>query len=72
MYFECNAVWKENIQRQFTFYEPNGIVTETHIMIRLLDNVKHEMLAVEAINIDDRDWVFVCVADVVHGEVRMW
>lgn len=41
-------------------------------MIRLLDNVKHEMLAVEAINIDDRDWVFVCVADVVHGEVRMW
>jgi hypothetical protein len=41
-------------------------------MIRLLDNVKHEMLAVEAININDKDWVFVCVADVVHSEVRMW
>ena len=72
VYFDYNAVWKENIQRQFTFREPNGIVTETHVMIRLLDDVKHEMLAVEAINVNDKNWVFACVADVVRSEVRMW
>jgi hypothetical protein len=41
-------------------------------MIRLLNDVKHEMLAVEAISVDDKDWVFACVADVIHGDVRMW
>ena len=41
-------------------------------MIRLLDDVKHEMLVVEAISVDDRDWVFACVADMVHSGVRMW
>jgi len=72
VYFDNNAVWKESIQRQFTFYQPNGIITDTHIMIRLLDDVKHEMLVVEAISVDDRDWVFACVADMVHSGVRMW
>jgi hypothetical protein len=72
VYFDYKAVWKEGIQRQFTFHELNGIVTETHFMIRLHDDVKHEMLAVEAINVDDRDWVFACVADMVHNAVRMW
>jgi hypothetical protein len=41
-------------------------------MIRLLDDPKHEMLAVEAVNIGDKDWVFACVADIIHNEVRMW
>jgi hypothetical protein len=41
-------------------------------MIRLLNDVKHEMLAVEAISVDDKDWVFACVADMIRGEVRMW
>jgi hypothetical protein len=72
VYFDSNAVWKENIQRQYTFREPNGIVAETYIMIRLIDDVKHEMLAVEAIGANDKDWVFACVADVVHTGVRMW
>ena len=72
VYFDNNAAWKESILRQFTFHEPNGVVTETHIMIRLLDDVKHEMLSVEAINVDDKDWVFVCVAKMVHSAVRMW
>jgi hypothetical protein len=72
VYFDHNAVWKESIQRQFTVHELNGIVTDTHIMIRLLDDVKHEMLAVEAIGVDDKDWVFACVADMVHSAVRMW
>ncbi|XP_021936660.1 GPI inositol-deacylase isoform X2 [Zootermopsis nevadensis] len=71
VYFDQNVVWKENLQRQFTFHEPNGVLTETHIMIRLLDDPKHEMLAVEAVNIDDKDWVFACVANAFHNEVRM-
>jgi hypothetical protein len=71
VYFNSNAAWKENLLRQFTFRKPNGIISETHIMIRLLDDVKHEMLAVEAIN-GDKDWVFACVADVVHNEGRIW
>jgi hypothetical protein len=29
-------------------------------------------LAVEAVNVDDKDWVFACVADIIHNEVRMW
>jgi hypothetical protein len=41
-------------------------------MIRLLDDPKHEMLAVEAVNNHDKDWVFACVADGVHNNVRMW
>jgi hypothetical protein len=72
VYFNSNAEWKENIQRQFTFREANGIFTETHIMIRLLDDVKHEMLMAEAINVDDKDWVFACVANTVLNGVRMW
>ncbi|KAJ9584662.1 hypothetical protein L9F63_020987, partial [Diploptera punctata] len=71
VYFDHNSVWKEYLQRQFTFHEPYGVHTETYIMIRLLDDPKHEMLSVEAINVKDKDWVFACVADVVHNSVRM-
>ncbi|PSN32852.1 hypothetical protein C0J52_10314 [Blattella germanica] len=69
--FDRNAVWNEYLQRQFTIHEPYGIHTETHIMIRLLDDPKHEMLSVEAINIEDKDWVFVCIASSVYNGVRI-
>jgi hypothetical protein len=72
VYFDYNGYWKESIQRQFTFHEPNGVFTETYIMIRLLDDPKHEMLAVEAVNNNDKDWVFACIADAVDNNVRMW
>ncbi|PNF36371.1 GPI inositol-deacylase, partial [Cryptotermes secundus] len=71
VYFDYNGFWTESIQRQFTFHEPNGVFTETYIMIRLLDDPKHEMLAVEAVNNNDRDWVFACVANDVHNNVRI-
>ncbi|XP_069692336.1 GPI inositol-deacylase [Periplaneta americana] len=70
-FFDSNAFWRENLQRQFTFHEPNGIHTETYIMIRLLDDPKHEMMAVEAVNVDDKDWVFACVADAIHNNARI-
>lgn len=44
------------------------------IMVRLIapQYTKHEMLAMESISLEARDWVFACVADLVYKDIRMW
>lgn len=41
-------------------------------MIRLFSDPKSEVAFVEAYNVNVRDWIFVCSADVIYNSIRMW
>lgn len=71
IYFDPNANWLEYLRRQFSVVEPNGVSKVTYIMIRLLDDPKHEWLLAEVINEDANDWVFACNANMVYGSSRI-
>lgn len=71
-YFDREAEWREFLRRQFSVVEPR-LGRSVFVMIRLMaSDPKHEMLAMEAVGLETRDWVFACIADVVYREVRMW
>ncbi|KAK6642802.1 hypothetical protein RUM43_004304 [Polyplax serrata] len=69
--FERNSDWLENLQRQFTVTEAQGVKKNHYIMIRLFSDIKSEMAFIEAYNINIRDWIFACSADLVQNSVRM-
>nr|CAD7409491.1 unnamed protein product [Timema cristinae] len=63
--------WREGLDRQLTVKESHGVKSPLYQMIRLLDDPKHARLVVEAINVENKDWVFACTASSVYGNVRM-
>lgn len=70
--FDKGGNWVENLQRQFTVLENKGLRTNHYVMVRLLMDPKNEMAYIETYNLNVRDWIFVCSADVVYNSVRMW
>lgn len=64
--------WVENIQRVFYESFKNGLDKMRVQMIRLNNLPNHQMLNVEAINVDDDDWVFGCAAVENDGRQRFW
>lgn len=70
--FEKSPFWFENLQRQFTVTEAKGLKTNHYIMIRLFLNEQSEMAFIEAYNLNVKDWIYACSADVVHNSIRMW
>lgn len=64
--------WVENTHRVFFEKFKNGLDKLRVQMIRLNRLPNHRMLNVEAINIDDDDWVFGCAALENDGHQRFW
>jgi len=70
--FSRDAEWREYLRRQFTVKESH-LKKPVYIMVRIMPNdPKHELLTMEAIGLEKRDWVYACNADLVYKHVRMW
>lgn len=78
MTFSEGAEWIEPLPRQLSIsgnIDPNGndrLQKPKNVMIRLVDHPQHSILAVEAINHQDGDWVFACQANVIERDTRVW
>lgn len=76
--FMDGSDWVEPLFRQFSIsanIDSTGddrLKRPKHIMIRLIDHILHSSLAVEAINHQEGDWVFVCQANFISGDRRVW
>ncbi|XP_059471250.1 GPI inositol-deacylase [Neocloeon triangulifer] len=69
--FDKEGEWREYLKRQFTVKETH-LKKPVYIMVRILPNdLKHEFVAIEAIGLEKRDWVYGCNADLVYKHVRM-
>lgn len=69
-HFDQEGDWQEPLKRYFSFHQER-VSRTTYMMVRLTDNTKYQMLAVEAINLNAKDWVYVCIADQMYKGVRM-
>ncbi|XP_035717908.1 GPI inositol-deacylase-like isoform X1 [Vespa mandarinia] len=72
--FDKNGEWIENIQRQYTWESKvnSSRKGSTYLMIRLTDPRDH--LTIETINLETKDWLFVCFASNLqdHSRVCDW
>ncbi|KAK9887902.1 hypothetical protein WA026_000205 [Henosepilachna vigintioctopunctata] len=59
---EENAKWIEKLPRQYSVRFLNGVRDLQWYMVRLVDDVKHEMLTVVGLNLEIVDWIFACNA----------
>lgn len=64
--------WVEDTRRVFFEKFKNSLEKLRVQMIRLSRLPNYRMLNVEAINIDDDDWVFGCAALENDGRQRFW
>jgi glycosylphosphatidylinositol deacylase len=64
--FDKDGDWKDILKRQFTFIHEDQLAKNTYLMIKTLDDPKHQMLTVDAVNMDLDNWVFACKASMVH------
>jgi len=67
--FDKDGDWKDILKRQYTFKHemPGGLTKNTYLMVKTLDDIKHEMLTVDAVNMDNDNWVFGCKATIAHN-----
>ncbi|XP_046960059.1 GPI inositol-deacylase [Vanessa cardui] len=64
-----DAFWYEDNRRIYQISRPE-IERTTHLMIRLVSFPQNRFVAVEAVNVDDRDWIFGCNAKNVYNSYR--
>ena len=67
--FDKNGDWKDIGLRQYTFKQESPLKRNTYLMIKALDDPKHQRLTVDAINMDNDNWVFACKKLAVHNEL---
>ncbi|VVD00800.1 unnamed protein product [Leptidea sinapis] len=65
----ADAFWYEDNRRVYQIARPE-IDRTTYLMIRLAPFPQNRFVAVEAINVDDKDWIFGCNAKDVHSSYR--
>ncbi|CAK1547233.1 unnamed protein product [Leptosia nina] len=64
-----DAFWYEDNRRVYQISRPE-IDKTTHLMIRLVAFPQNRFVAIEAVNVDDKDWIFGCNAKDIHGSYR--
>ena len=64
--FDTDGDWKDIGLRQYTFKPESPLKKNTYIMIKTLDDPKHQKLTVDAVNMDNDDWIFACKSLSVH------
>ncbi len=68
--FDREAEWRDINARQHTYMEKE-VEKNTYLMVKTVDDPKHKRIAIDAVNMDNDNWVFVCNATSVHKGVRM-
>ena len=58
------------LKRQFVYkMEPKKMTPDTktaNLMIKTMDDVKHDELTIDAVNMESDNWVFACKATTVY------
>ena len=67
--FDKDGEWKDILKRQYTFQTDKKLDKNTYLMVKTIDDPKHEILTVDAVNMDLDNWVFGCKANSVHKSV---
>lgn len=66
--FDINGVWKDILKRQFTYFTDDKLAQNTYLMVKTdSDDAHHEMLTIDAVNMDNDNWVFGCKATKIHN-----
>ncbi|XP_028171511.1 GPI inositol-deacylase isoform X1 [Ostrinia furnacalis] len=65
----ADAFWYEDSRRIYQISRPE-ITKMTYLMIRLVTFPQNRFVAIEATNLDDREWVFGCNAMYTYGTYR--
>ena len=55
-----DSEWKDILKRQFTFKQKDRLTKNTYLMVKTLDDPKHEYLTIDAVNMDHDNWVYGC------------
>ncbi|XP_064071825.1 GPI inositol-deacylase isoform X2 [Vanessa tameamea] len=66
---QADSFWYEDNRRIYQISRPE-IERTTHLMIRLVSFPQNRFVAVESVNVDDRDWIFGCNAKNVYNSYR--
>lgn len=65
----ADAFWYEDNRRIYQVSRPQ-IDKTTYLMIRLVGFPQNRFVAIEAVNVDDKEWVFGCNAQFTYGTHR--
>ncbi|KAJ8730055.1 hypothetical protein PYW07_017093 [Mythimna separata] len=65
----ADAFWYEDNRRIYQISRPN-IEKTTYLMIRLVAFPQNRFVAVEAVNVDDKEWIFGCNAQYTYFTYR--
>ena len=67
--FDKNGEWITVNKRQFNYVqESSKLGVNTYMIIKTLNDPKHQMLTVDAINMDLDNWIFACKATTETNE----
>ncbi|CAH0723349.1 unnamed protein product, partial [Brenthis ino] len=66
---QADAFWYEDNRRMYQISRPE-IDRTTHLMIRLVTFPQNRFVAVEAVNVSDKDWIFGCNAKYIYNNYR--
>ncbi|XP_050345839.1 GPI inositol-deacylase isoform X2 [Nymphalis io] len=69
MIMQADSFWYEDNRRVYQITRPE-IERTTHLMIRLISYPQNRFVAVESVNVDDKDWIFGCNAKNVYNSHR--
>ncbi|CAH2238309.1 jg17468 [Pararge aegeria aegeria] len=66
---QADSFWYEDNRRIYQVTRPQ-IDRTTHLMIRLVSFPQNRFVAVETVNVHDKEWIFGCNAKDVHNSYR--
>lgn len=66
---QADAFWYEDNRRTYQISRPE-IDRNTHLMIRLVSFPQNRFVAIEAVNVDNKDWIFGCNAKHIYNNYR--
>ena len=72
MVFDKEGDWKEIKSRQLTFQSDKKLTKNTYLRVPIMEeDPHHQMLSVDAINMDLDNWIFVCKETSIHNSVEL-
>lgn len=74
--FDKEGTWMDPLKRQFVYKRTlnkkwQQPLTDIHLMIKTLDDPKHDQVTIDAVDLNIDDWVFACKATIIHKGTRM-
>ena len=67
--FDRDGFWSAGLKRQFVFRR-SRVTDNSHVLVRIHDDRKHRDVTIDALNLDNWDWIFGCKVTTVHKNTR--